>query len=222
MNDLKTKFLVILLGLGLILGMPPLYMAQAVTVTLYPTYDTDVDESAPDYNNDVGTQLYLIDPSNGEARPLIQFDTSSLSGTTIEEATLWIYISSVDGNAGYVYVHRNWDSWTSSTVTWNTRPDFDPIWYGTYELTLSTGWVSTNITYLVQLWADGSPDYGIALRALSGTGIHNYIDSIESSNDPYISVDYSIVFEFDTNLMLIGSLVVGVVIGLYFLKRHRK
>jgi hypothetical protein len=76
-------------------------------------------------------------------------------------ATLHIYGESVGYNPAIVHVHQITSEWTEG-VTWASRPSYDSAVVDSF--TSNTGWLSADITTLVQTWMAGSPNYGLLLE----------------------------------------------------------
>lgn len=105
-------------------------------------------------------------------RSLLQFDLSVIpSGNVITQALLRLYAyggADPNGSIGYQVnnVYRITGSW-DETVTWNTKPTYDPTIIDTVEYSINNalGWKSWNITPLAQKWYDGLvPNYGMLVK----------------------------------------------------------
>ena len=97
---------------------------------------------------------------------------------TIDSATLSLYVTNEDDNT--VDVHRITAPWEEYVVTWgNFGGAFDAFVEDSF-LVDATGWVSADVTALVQDWLDGVYDnYGILLEQ-AGTPFTDF----KSSEDP--------------------------------------
>src|SRR5256884_40523 len=113
-------------------------------------------------------------------------------GATIVSATLQLYIPSNNGTTEDLY--QTWESWSESTVTWNSfaTPGF-PQRSGVVLTFVPAppGWVSVNVTYVVQKWAEGDPNQGVLLSSLNGDAVE-YASSEFSTlaNRPKLTVTY--------------------------------
>jgi len=70
------------------------------------------------------TVKYDTDSSNTYYRKsYLKFNYSSLSGSTVSNARLRVYLSATDGDASLVKVYGNsTESWTETGITWNNAP----------------------------------------------------------------------------------------------------
>ncbi len=106
---------------------------------------------------------------------LIQFDVSALPSTGVLSAAVVLTIEPVPEGAGTpttVSVHRITSPWDEATVTWNTRPTFDPLPAATAVVSNLLGeafrW---DITSLYLDWRSGTvPNYGLYFTASTNNG----------------------------------------------------
>lgn len=98
----------------------------------------------------------MMVPSAVTAQPTIPEDA------TITSATLSVYVHQYSGFP--VTVHRITSDWDENTVTWsNFGNNFDPTVIGSFTPTVA-GWVSIDVTDLVEDWFTGAlPNYGFLL-----------------------------------------------------------
>src|SRR5207247_2001568 len=113
-------------------------------------------------------------------------------GATIVSATLQLYIPSNNGTTEDLY--QTWESWTEATVTWNSFATHGFPQRSGVVLTFvpaPPGWVSVNVTYVVQKWAEGDPNQGVLLSSLNGDAVE-YASSEFSTlaNRPKLTVTY--------------------------------
>ncbi|UCD92095.1 MAG: DNRLRE domain-containing protein [Methanobacteriota archaeon] len=142
-------------------------------------------------NYGTSNQLRLVGGApNIIKRSFIQFNLSSLPPTsTISQATLQLYYyQSIAGNPTSVSVHRTTHWWSEMGLTYNdydgTHPwttaggDFDPFNYDVQTLQDGVfGWISWDVTPLLQSWLDGSyANLGLLLKQVN--------DSTDSGVDP--------------------------------------
>ena len=141
-------------------------------------------------------------------RPLLRFGLGAVpQGAKVHSAELQLNLDSVSGDAETVNIHRLTRSWTESGVTWESRDgsngwtvpggDFDPAVAGSF-LAESVGFVTADITGLVQQWVSGSSEnYGLLLAAAAQSGTKNEKKFTSSDDDadpslhPRLTVSYS-------------------------------
>ena len=108
------------------LGVAAPELAPAAVTTLVPTDDTYV-RGGPTANDnfDADTMLRVKNGAgeDNDRETLIRFDLSGLQGVVVS-ATLQLYCKGLsNGSPTSVYTYSvAVDSWTETTVTWNTRP----------------------------------------------------------------------------------------------------
>ena len=156
--------------------------ASATTVTIAPS---DADAWVDQYHGDTnfGTRDYFRVRSreNSNYRGLVHFDLSSLpAGVTIESTILYLRITSINGVDRTHNAHRVTADWTETGVTWNNQPSYD----STATDSVSTGsasetWVEWNVTSDVQLFVDGTQNYGWLIK-----------DAVEDKGFPPRGWDY--------------------------------
>jgi Tfp pilus assembly protein PilX len=157
-------------------------------VRLGTVADSAVDNQAAttNYGSNVAMRWQYV-AANDAKRVLLRFDTSAIApGTLIQSASLRINVTGVNGptaNPKKVSAYALTQSWTESLVTWNKKDAVN--WTtagGTYRTSavavaveeasgtspppgsFRTGWLSWNVTALVQEWVDGvTPNNGVLL-----------------------------------------------------------
>ena len=157
--------------------LPPCgWVPPAVTVTLAPVGDTDIDKDLPTSNFGTQPDLYL---SNGfEAHPLLQYNLLSIpAGKVVKSATLRLYFTAVTvgGLAATktsknleLEVHAATKSWAELESTWQKRlllsnwtaqgGDYRSAPSATYSMNKNSTpgvWIEFNVATLVQEWVDG-------------------------------------------------------------------
>jgi len=93
------------------------------TVDLSPTGDTQISASSPDTNVGTNAELNIQYTYRQEARALIKFDLSALTGATIISATLYYTAYNNVSSTATTYLHRilsGNSGWTESGATFNT------------------------------------------------------------------------------------------------------
>ena len=101
-------------------------------------------------------------------RAYLQFDLSELpANADVVSAVLKLYQSdSIDKTGLMIALHRVTEGWEENTISWNNKPDYLTSPESTITVPISVfGWLSWDITSLVQGWANGSiANYGVILK----------------------------------------------------------
>lgn len=150
------------------------------TSTLAVTTDTWL--QTPDYPDSQVSSTELksgtYDSGTDLARSYLKFDVSKFAGKHITDTNLALYnyYSSTCSTAGTgTTVRRITTSWSSTSVTWATRPSSS----GTgavintgahgYSTSCPAAWSNWDIDTIVQAWADGTANYGLMLYGTDET-----------------------------------------------------
>ncbi len=180
---------------------------------LTATADTYVDQKSPTGTFDSNTALKSGLAAAGQIqRSLLQFNTSSLSGTHVLSAALDLYEnSSANCTATQVDVYDMAAAWTTST-NWNNQPAKNQMWASASTnagggtgctaayVSFSTGGSGSNtLTTLVQDWANGTPPTGgvannleVVAHSETSTSSYKKFNSLDAgSNAPYLAVTYN-------------------------------
>lgn len=165
------------------------------------TADAYLTASSPNSNNGSGSAI-TVDGQNPHAHAVIKFpyifgEGRVPLGSSIVSATLDVRCSN-SGNVMRLY--RLTEDWLENQVTWNRRvtgvlwsnPGADgPGSHASVALDgncTATGWRTIDVTFFMQEWSNGEPNYGIVLTD-SGTDGVNF-DSSETANPPVLRVTY--------------------------------
>ena len=106
---------------------------------------------------------------------------------TATSATLHIF--NYFANEQTISIYGVSSNWEECVVTWNTQPTTYPGIEGSFS-TSASGWLTADVTGLVNKWLNGTIDnYGLLLSS-TGTNLEQF-DSREGTNVPYISIVYS-------------------------------
>lgn len=215
------KALVLLLAISSVL--------PADFVTLGSSQDAAVANCAlgqPWCDMTLGTETpehLMINPTGAtDSQGLIQFDLSALTGASVSNATLSLYHVFNPQPAGTVLaLYRNTSDWIESTVTFNTKPTFDPVAVAGTSIAGPQGDFHTwDLTSVVQGWADGSyANYGLTLIVSPNMAPWPYFASKEfgvEAQRPALAVTYDTVPEPGYFALL------GGVLGALFLVRRRR
>ncbi|MHC4712023.1 MAG: putative Ig domain-containing protein [Planctomycetota bacterium] len=141
-------------------------------------------------------------------RQLHEFDVSDIPSTaTVDEALLKVYVHQIDSGTPQISAYRLLKSWVESEVTYN-KADTSTNWASaglqsgtdyassasaTSSSVTSTGWVTLDITDLVQDWVDGTyTNNGALLRLTTAGHIRTRMaEYTTSSNRPKLEVKYT-------------------------------
>ncbi|MEU0581599.1 DNRLRE domain-containing protein [Streptomyces griseoincarnatus] len=179
------------------------------TTTLAASTDTWVATNYPDSQRG-STELKAgtYDGGGTKARSYVKFDVSKYAGKHIisSELRLHSYWSSTCATTGSgVEARRITSSWDPSGITWGAQPST-----ASAGVAVSTGayghssacpanFMRWNVNDAVQAWADGQPNYGFQIRAVSETDSlswrrfrsANYVDGSQGPTEPALSVTYN-------------------------------
>jgi hypothetical protein len=173
------------------------YGVQATaTKELNATKSVDVRSGSPDTNYAGSSTLYVQSYNSGtykNCRTLVEFNlTGALpSDASVTSVVLMIYPTSSNTiNTRTYYVYRNLDnSWSETTVTWNTAP---PITSGYVSASISnTGFYWT--VDVTSLWASGSA-IGFTVRDSSegsSTAYRYEFTKRTTTNPPKLRITYN-------------------------------
>jgi hypothetical protein len=152
--------------------------------------DADAGKDAQIGDGDVATSNHATDidlvinwGGNNRSIGLLQFDLGAIpAAATVSSATLTLY-HSANTNAGQRYdVFRTTSAWDEATVTFNTRPTFDPTAFSTLVIPDDNEDVfrTWNVTAHVEGWISGSfPNHGMWIEEvpIAGDGTAYFLSS---------------------------------------------
>lgn len=193
-----------------ILTFQPTIASKADEMVLPVMFDTYVDELDPGGNfNDSPLPLQLGASPNG-FNCLFLFDAEGFAGTTISSAILTIYILNAPGPCE-ADVLEIVDSWDPMTVTWNTQPAYAPRAPFSIPPGASYPLVVEDITPIFVAWAEGSPNYGLAIWSMIGTAEIASIESGPPGAEAFITVTYTIpeIAQFLLPVLIASVIVIG-------------
>ncbi|MCC6216516.1 MAG: DNRLRE domain-containing protein [Polyangiaceae bacterium] len=134
--------------------------------------DTYISDDGSEKSQNFGASTKILVDGDPVYRTLLQVPelvTRLPPGVVIQSATL--QLQCFDTGAA-VQVFRVLAPWSESSVAWDTQPARDAVQAAYF--TASVGMRQVDLTALVQLWVDGTPNYGVILLAdgglLSGGG----------------------------------------------------
>lgn len=181
--------------------------------TFYPTDDCQIRMMDPDNNygstQSMGVRNRFGDPMHPtywEHDALILFDISSIpSSATINYAKLNLYywgFGDTNPVGRPLNLHKITSFWDESTVTWNTRPNFDPI-VTSFALVPSTPglWMEWDVTDdIADFVSEGETNYGWQLMDETYWGKFDIPNSkfrtkeyTENGDEytPYLEIDFT-------------------------------
>ncbi|MFA5866864.1 MAG: DNRLRE domain-containing protein [Actinomycetota bacterium] len=153
--------MIVLVALFSLLSVAP---AAAETVSLNPSADVPVISIHPNTQYDDYPMLYLFHTPEGERHSFfIHFDLSSVPvGSTIDSATLRLYVLGRDASNLMIPVYRCTEPWPTP-LTYNNQPSVSSSPVVETAFTAATAsWQTFDLTGLVQGWVNAEyPNNGI-------------------------------------------------------------
>jgi len=172
----------------------PSYSAQ-----LYPTFDTWVETGYGDESASAELRLGTHDDGTNVSRSFLNLNMSPFAGKDIISASLalWEWHS-------WSCQAREWQVWrtdpASAATRWTAQPAWHAVWGSStqtkgYDASCAGGWVSADLTSLLQAWADQSAGaVAVGLKATSETdpyGWKRFNSGNAASNIPRINITYN-------------------------------
>lgn len=175
----KNKLLsaVGIVGLLVVLAATPIAQSRGggtVTIQLGPAVGQSIgvlSETPEGWGSDASTAILPFGNYVGpvteriiQTRAYLLFPLSAIpAGATVTSASLQVYVNDwpFDGSAS-LGVYRVTASWDEG-LTWATRPAADGTLRDSAEVSSVEGWVSWDVTSLVQAWHSGTANYGFML-----------------------------------------------------------
>lgn len=171
-------------------------------------------------NNESQWAFHAVDPASGfdhamETFLRFEFPPDLLApGEVITQAVFWVYFTPLDlppiagepsTAPGELWCHEVTASWREATLTWNNKPDYDPVPIDGLASVTHNGLIWCNLTGLVGDWVSGaSPNHGIALTNATARPISFYsFEAPPSQVDPNfrpslaIEISSSVDADFD-------------------------
>jgi hypothetical protein len=173
------------------------HVAGAVTVNLGPAAATRVFEGNP--NTVYGGAADLVVERSEfleEGLALLRFDLSAIpSNAIVNSAQLELYlIAASDPASVTVRIQRATQTWSASSVTWNTRPALSSTTVASAAVGMSLNTSYTwNLTSLVSSFVSGTAtNYGFALRGPADVTFTRVFVGNATSHGARLHVDYSL------------------------------
>jgi RHS repeat-associated protein len=177
----------------------PVTIDPSYGTQLFPTFDTWVEVGYGDESASNELRLGTHDDGTNISRSFLNLNMSPFAGKDIISANLYLW---------------EWHSWSCQARTWHvrattpastaTRWTAQPTWYPTiwasptqtrgYDASCADGWVSADVTNLLQTWADQSSGaVAIGLKAADETDPYawkRFNSGNAASNIPKINITY--------------------------------
>jgi|GEM_PF-2615067 len=178
----------------------PVRIDPTIKINDLSTQDSYISDQ---YNSDINygsnTRLHVHRGTipNNEERSLIKFDISSLpSAETIQinSAKMQLF-EGPNLTEDYDVVYLVTSSWAESTVTWNNQPNYNSNIYSD-NATVSDSKASWDIKSILEMWINGTANYGVLIKGSSlATVSHDYASSeqygLNNYYKPALTIDYS-------------------------------
>ena len=150
-----------------------------------PSADTMVYEYAPD--NNWGSEHSIETYNNNRSLGLVLFYLSDIpAGSTIISANLSLFYCeyNLETPVGReITCHRILENWDEMTVTFNTRPDFDPVECASAIVPENYTWIDWNVSSEVNDFINGGDiNYGWLIRDNKPYSTHNINEFYYSSD----------------------------------------
>ncbi len=172
------------------------------TVTLSPSHDAYVNDSAP--NSNFNTAYLVVGRSTGEFLPayrsLLRFNLAGIPTTaTVTSSSLRLNLQSVEGTGALtVEARRALATWSGTTVTWNNQPGSSSPVTTTSVGTSIGAFYSFAVGGTVQGWVDGTnTNNGFVLTA-SGEATQTRTRTFASSNNTNAGVRPELMVTYTT------------------------
>ena len=165
------------------------------SINLYSVADAEVSTKNPD--DEFGTYATMLSGNSldsGTWISYVRFDLSSIPGdATIDNALLRVYASLASGSPT-IDVHGVLQPWIESTINYNNRPN---VWFipdASQVVSISSSWVSWDVTEMVSAWVEGAANHGLCLWGPSSGESFARFHTREASNTPYLQISYEVTY----------------------------
>lgn len=181
-------------------GLATLRPAQAQTgVFLSPAQDSYVNQNSRPTN--YGTDASLLVRSKGGAneRSFVQFNLSSIpSGSTVQTATLRLYMSTAPASSRSYDVNRVTVSWTEGGINWGNQPAVAAAATNTQPTGTTGGvWVQWDATADVQAFITGTQtNYGWRISDQDENDPGDFSSVFSSMQNPGVSTRPQLVINY--------------------------
>ena len=162
------------------------------------TFDAYVSSKYPSKNYQMSQYLRTgRDDSYYTRRTYIKFNIPTfIKAYSINSADL--RIRKYSGAAPNIKAYQVRYSWSSSSITWNNKTDYFPIYYSNQFEHIENNWYQTNVKSIVNDWLDPEKNnmnnYGFLLKDMEETGNSQwttfYSSDAPSPNKPELVINY--------------------------------
>ncbi|SFC42453.1 DNRLRE domain-containing protein [Bacillus sp. UNCCL81] len=168
--------------------------SDSFVMSAYPT--TNYSSTSSKWDSGLGEYILKVgyyDSTTGTCYAFLNQPLPEIDGLTVTSATFNAYVThSASSSATDLWLDRITQSWSNSSVTWNTKPSSTNLGKDTVT---ANSWASFDITGTVKSWQQGTlTNYGLKLHT-NGNGQSYWkkiVSTSNSNNNPYLSVNYTI------------------------------
>jgi Domain of unknown function (DUF4082) len=157
------------------------------TSAINPNADTYVSSVNATTNYGSANPIYATDSQN---RAFLRFNTNAVvpSGNVVTGGTLKIYVTNIAVTTGGFEAHPEDNSWTDSSVTWNTQPTWNSTALGTSSTPTAGSWVTVSLPASAINYRG---DTSLGLRYTVANSTARFASVEDSTHKPELTVDYS-------------------------------
>lgn len=196
-------------AIGLCLAALALPARAQAPLQIYPDQSVGVLSKDPGYGERWSTSIFpfgnYVGPVSGYdvfCRTYLRFPLDEVpTGSTVHSATLQVYVDDFwPGPGGApMSVYSVTAAWTPEGVDWYDMAAWPALGeaVATTDVSSTEGWFAWDVTPLVQGWADGTPNYGLAVAAAhlgsteSGWAAARRLSADDAATRPYLEVAFS-------------------------------
>lgn len=150
-----------------------------------------------DTNFGTQDQLVLASYTSYTRRVYMQWNLNAIPNSTINYATLWMYMNAAGGSdIQYIVVYNTTMNWTETNITWNNATPISVLQSNT-SVNGVVGWKGFNITGAVARAVFRGENISITIRYSNETpgsaaNYKHFYSKEKAINRPYLTVDYSV------------------------------
>jgi hypothetical protein len=149
----------------------------ANTLQFVPVADARIEQANPDANFGTSDTLRTDGSTTSGMRSYLRFNVACVS-QSIQSAKLRVFAKTSTTNGPGVYTTGN--SWSEDTITWNTRPSYDPTEIDDQGAVAANAWIEYDVSTVVK----GNGAYSFVLAGSSTDGLQ--LSSREGSEKPQL------------------------------------